>query len=234
MNLIATEKRTTVKSQDNNYNEVILEEVPVYTDEGTGEELVTLGDILRANERRIAKKNNVSIFNIFELALLYADVKQRGKNIRQKFRFNKMLFYVMKKLEEEYGVGTLIFDEIWTAKNGPIPAHLKDDLKQFQEDGIIDIYLVKKGKKIPGSKKNWIESKWMTIECSLTKRGKKLAKSIWFDLDPEMQEIILSVKEKLNYMKTSQLKHKVHKEYPEYRKTYIEDDNESLVEFLPT
>jgi len=43
-----------------------------------------------------------------------------------------------------------------------------------------------------------------------------------------MREIILEVKEKLNYMKTAKLRKKVHKEYPEYRNVYTQENKETF------
>jgi len=232
MELKLTEKTTNLETWDNQNKEIILEDVPIYILEDTGEELVTLTDTIRADERRIAKKYNISIPNIFELALLYADVKQRTKGIKQQFRFNKMLFYVGKKLEEEYGENVLIFDEMNKAKDGPIPNHLKEDMKKLHKEGIFDVFLVKKGKKISGSKKDWDTKNWITIECVLTNKGEDLAQKIWSELDPEMREIILEVKEKLYYMKTAKLRKKVHKAYPEYRKIYTQEDKENFVYLL--
>lgn len=54
-----------------------------------------------------------------------------------------MLFYVGKKLEEEYGENVLIFDEMNKAKDGPIPNHLKEDMKKLHKEGIFDVFLVK-------------------------------------------------------------------------------------------
>lgn len=62
-----------------------------------------------------------------------ADVKQRKNIIKEKSRFNKMLFYVWKKLEEEYGEDVIIFDEMVAARAGPIPIHLGDDIKELQD-----------------------------------------------------------------------------------------------------
>lgn len=233
MMLKLTEKTTSVKTLDNLNKEIILEDVPIYIEEETGEELVNFADILRADERRIAKEFGINIYNIFELALLYVDVKQRTNGIRQKFRFNKMLFYVSKKLEEEYGENTLIFDEMGKARAGPIPIHLKDDLIELQNDKFVEIRIIKDGKPIHGSKKDWEKYKNIgSIECTLTKKGYKLGKKIWYELDPEMQEIILDIKRELFYMDTERLKIKVHKEYPEYKMSYGENDTESFEEFL--
>lgn len=213
---------------DNDYKEVELEEIPLYMEEESDEEIFLFSDVLTTNQKRIAKKFNLSVYNIFELALLYADVRQRKKSIRQQFRFNKMLFYIGKKLEEEYGDNVLIFDGVKKAPNGPIPIHLKEDMKKFQQEGILDVYLTKKGKKIPGSKEDWDTKKWISIECTLTNKGEDLAKKIWSELDLEMREIIIEVKKELYYMKTGKIKRKVHKEYPKYREIYIQDDEESF------
>jgi len=235
MILKSTDKKTLVKALDNNYASVILEDVPIYIMEDTGEELVTLADVIKADERRMAKKYDINIYNIFELALLFAPVYQKKNAIRQKFRFNKMLFYVWKDLQKEYGENTLIFDKMGVARAGPVPIHLKDDIKELQKKDLIDIYLVKDGKKIPGSRKEWEElkdKKIASIECALTKEGLKLARNIWVDLDPEMKEIILDVKKELFYLDTEVLKDKVHEEYPEYKKDYTKNDTESFEEFL--
>jgi len=228
-----TDRTTAVKALDNQYNKIKLEDVPIYIEESTGEELVMFADVLKSDEQRIAKKYGIGEYNIFEIALLYADVKQRKMGIRQKFRFNKMLFYLKKRLEEEYGEDVLIFDEMGIARAGPIPIHLKEDIKQLKKEEIIEISIIKDGKRIPGSKENWEKYKSQgSIECILTKKGEEIAQLIWRDLDPEMREIIVSVKEDLFYMDTETLKNKVHREYPEYKKNYTENDNETFVDYL--
>ncbi len=232
MLLRPTEKKTNVETLDNQNKEIILEDIPIYVEEESGEELVSLVDILRADEQRIAKKYNINIYNIFELALLYADVKQRGKCIKQKYRFNKMLFYVYKKFEEEYGENVLIFDGMKIAEKGPIPIHLKEDMIKLQKEGILDVFLARSGKKIPGSKEDWKSKKWISIDCTLTNKGEDIARKIWSELDPEMREIIIEVKEKLYYMKTGKLRKKVHKEYPEYKKSFVLNDEETFAYLL--
>ena len=149
---------------------------------------------------------------------------QKRNAIRQKFRFNKMLFYIKKKLDEEFGEDVFIFDKMGTARAGPIPIHLGEDIKQLQTDGLIDIYLVRDNKKIPKSKKNWeiIKGKaGASIECNLIKKGEILAK-----------EIMLDVKRELLYIDTQELKKKIHSEYPEYKMNYIENDNETFKPYL--
>ena len=231
--LTLTGKKTNIEVLDGKNKKAGLEDIPLYREEDTGEELYLFSDLIKADERRIAKKYGISEYNIFELALLYADVKQRKKAIRQKFRFNKMLFYIEKKFEEEYGEDSFLFDEMGTARAGPIPVHLGEDIKDLNEKKYIEIYLVKDGKKISGSKENWEEFKHTaSIECILTRKGHRLAKEIWKELDIRMKEIIVEVKEDLMYIDTELLMQKVHDEYPEYRKNYTENDKETFEEFL--
>lgn len=231
----STNKETKVKILDNQNKKVVLKNVPVYIEEDTGKQVITFGDILRADQRRIAEKYGISEYNLFELALLFADVKQRRNAIRQKFRFNKMLFYIWKELEEEYGAEILIFDEMIAQRAGPIPIHLKDDIKKLKNKELIEIYLVKDNKKVPGSKEKWEDLKdklQASIECNLTEEGEKLAKKIWLDLDEETRKIILKVKTDLMYLDTEKLKEKVHKEFPEYKIDYTKNDTETFEEFL--
>lgn len=226
-------EQTNIEILDGNNERAELEGIPLYKEEDTEDELYLFSDLIKADERRIAKKYEISEYNIFELALLYADVKQRKKAIRQKFRFNKMLFYIKKKFEEEYGEDSFIFDKMGQARAGPIPVHLGDDIKDLNEKRYIEIYLVDDGKKVSGSKKNWEKLKsTASIECILTRKGHRVAKNIWKELDMRMKEIIIEVKEDLMYIDTELLMQKVHEEYPEYRKNYTENDKETFNPYL--
>ncbi len=226
-------KKTKVDILDNFDEEVELDDIPLYMDEESGDELYLFSDILKADEIRIAKKYGISTYNIFELVLLYADVNQRREGIKQKFRFNKMLFYLDKELQKEYGEDSLVFDKMGVARAGPIPVHLKDDINELKSKKLIDIRVVKDGNTVKGSKENWEKFKNRgSIECLLTKRGRKLAKNIWYELDPEIREITIDIKQKLLFLDTEELKRKVHEEYPEYRKDYSQNDTETFEEFL--
>jgi len=229
-----TQDLVKVAALDNNEKEIQLEDVPLFLDE-KGRELVTLEDIVRANQRRIAKKFGVSEYNLFELALLFADIRQRKNSIREKSRFNKMLFYIWKKLEEAYGEGTLIFDKMGAGRAGPIPANLGKDIKKLKDEKLISIYITKEGKKIPGSKFEWEELKKKNIggiECELTKKGVEIALGIWEDLDDEIKEIIVDVKKMLFLMDKDAIKDKVHKEFPEYKMNYTKNDEETFEPYL--
>lgn len=237
--LKSTMEKTFVRTKDNKNNFIVLEDVPLYLDKKKENKVITLADVLKANQKRIAKKLGISVYNIFELALIFADVRQRGKVINQKYRFNKMLFYIGKEIEKLYGENSIIFDDMWKAQEGPIPANLTNDLVELQNNGFVDIFLIEKGKKIAGSKKKWEEMKKVkededarvSLACGLTNKGEELAQGIWSELDPDMREVILKIKERLYFMQTGKIKKKVHKEYPEYRKIYTKEDKETF-EFM--
>ncbi len=236
MSLIPTENRTIIRSRDSNNEVVILRDIPIYRDKNTGNDLITLSDVIKAEQMRLSKKYKISIFNIYELSLLYADVKQRGKIIKEKYRFNKMLFYLWKELEHLYGENVLIFDNMVSAGQGPIPTNLKNDLISLQNQGLVDIFLLEKARKIPESKTKWKQLKKKkddeeirpALACGLTNKGVELTKPLWVDLDSEMRETILKIKEKFFFMKTKELKKKVHKEFPEYRNTYSKEDRQTF------
>lgn len=236
MSLMPTEMRTDMKARNNKNQVVILKGIPVYLEKNARNKLVKLSDVIKAEQVRIAEKYQINIFNIYELALLYVDVKQRGKIIKQKYRFNKMLFYIWKRSEDFYGENGLIFDEMGVAEQGPIPTHLMSDLITFQNNDLLDIFIIEKGMKIPNSKKDWEQIKSdkeengfrVSLATGLSKKGEELAREIWNELDPEMREIILDVKEEFYYMKTGNIRRKIHKEYPTYRKTYTKEDRENF------
>ena len=60
----------------------------------------------------------------------------------------------------------------------------------------------------------------------LTPEGEELAKKITSETPENVIEIIQKTKQDLIYMDTAQLREKVHKEYPEWKKDYVEDDVE--------
>ncbi|MEX2682421.1 MAG: hypothetical protein Q6373_012540, partial [Candidatus Sigynarchaeota archaeon] len=204
-------------------------DIPIYEDEETREEFFTLADFLRAEQKRVARKHGITVFNTFELLTLYADVKSKIKGIKQKFRFNKIMFYIGKRLEKEFGEGTLIFDEMCKARAGPVPRHLGEDMALLEAKGLVKIHVDRDGKKIPGSEKEWrklIKNKVGACVVELTPAGEDLARSIWAEADEDILDIIYKVKRDLIYLDTEQLKEKVHKEYPEWKKDYVENDTE--------
>ena len=65
MVLVETEKRENIKALDSNHKEIILEDLVFYVDKDTDQEYVSFADILRAEQKRVAKKYNINEFIIF-------------------------------------------------------------------------------------------------------------------------------------------------------------------------
>jgi hypothetical protein len=232
VNLIHSNKKAHISYTRAGEEEIL--EVPIVTDEDSGEELVTHADILKAEQHRISKKYNLSTYNMFELLTLWAPVKSRINGIKQKFRFNKILFYIGKRIEKEYTSDGLEFDEMNACRSGPIPKHLKDDIIALEQQKLVNVHIERDQKKIPNSQQNW--QKMMTPQggscvVKLTPMGEKTAKNLWADVEiefgDELLKIIQKTKEQLLFLDTNALREKVHKDYPEMKKDYIEDDNEN-------
>lgn len=216
----------TILNLSNEYGQPIELDIPI--EEIDGEEWFSLADLLKANQKKIADDYLINPESIFELSLLYAEALTKDKYIRQKFRFNKMLFYIKQEIEKNFGVNSFIFDKMQACRAGPIPINLANNIKQFEKNELVEVFLVKDAKRVPESHKTWEQDKSTgSITCKLTSKGEELAEKIWNTLDSQVKEIITEVKRNLIFLDTEQLKDKVHSEYPELKRTYTENDNEN-------
>lgn len=230
--LKTSNKRTQISYTKNGEN--ITFDVPVVIEQSSGEEYVTQADLFKAEQTQIAKKYNLTPNNLFEMLTLWAPVKSRTKGITQKFRFNKILFYIGKRIEKIYGYNGLSFDEMIACRAGPIPKHLKEDIVELEQKQLVNVHLERDQKKIPNSQQNW--QKMMTPQggacvVTLSSTGEKIAEQLWKDVDAEFGSELLNTiqktKEQLIYLDTDALREKVHKDYPDMKKDYTENDNEN-------
>lgn len=130
-----------------------------------------------------------------------------------KYHLQKMLFYQWKYLEK-FGYGdALPRDNFIAAENGPVPEQLNKDLDRLETEKIIKTHYQKtetgKARKI-----------------ILTPSGKCLAEELWCALGEPYKKTTLAVKERIYPMTPEDVRHAVHKEYPEYRNTYVKNDIE--------
>jgi hypothetical protein len=194
--------------------EISLKNVPAEFNNKKKITRVDIDEVIKAEQEFIAKENNLEPREMEILWLLHADSRLfKGGMIEQKARFNKMQFYLSKRMEKmDYGKA-FIRDEFASARSGPVPIHLEDDLKDLEAKGIVN---VRWAKRRPGK----------STKCTLTKLGEKVAESIWKKTPPDIRTLVKRTKEELYLIDARQLMDKVHKEYPEYKKTYIEPDRE--------
>lgn len=202
---------TNVDSVDWKGREITLKDVPA---EQLGKEIrVRLDDIMKAEQQYLADEYGLRPTHIHELLLLYAPGKFiKTGYIEQKFRFNKMLFHEWKKLEKTGFGDSYIFDEFASARAGPVPVRLKDDLMELENRKMIQA--------------KWAERPGNSSRFELTHDGEEIAKSLWENTPPDIRDTIIQTKEDLFLVDAEQLKHRFHKEYPEYKKEYIEIDAE--------
>ncbi|MDP2767900.1 MAG: hypothetical protein Q8O41_10725 [Candidatus Methanoperedens sp.] len=202
---------TDVDSVDWKGREITLRDVPA---EQSGKEIrVRLDDIMKAEQQYLAGEYGLRPTHIRELLLLYAPGKFiKTGYIEQKFRFNKMLFHEWKKLEKNGYGDSYIFDEFVSARAGPVPVNLKEDLKGLEAQSFI--------------KAKWAERPGESSKFELTQHGKEIAKSLWDNTPTNIRDTIIQTKEELFLVDAEQLKDRFHKEYPEYKKEYIEPDTE--------
>lgn len=193
--------------------EISLKNVPAEFNEKRKISRVDIDEVIKAEQAFIAKENNLEPREMEVLWLLFADSRFfKGGVIEQKARFNKMLFYLSKRMEKLNYNDAFIQDVFGAARSGPVPIHLKNDLKDLEAKGIVK---VKWGKR-PGE----------STKVELTKEGQKVAETIWKKTPSDIRAVVKKTKGELYLIDAQQLMDKVHKEYPEYKKTYTEPDRE--------
>jgi len=214
-----------MKSIDWQGRSIKLENVPAIQNQKK-EIRVNIDDVIKAEQIYLANEYSLSPINFHELLLLHASPRFiKGGYIEQKFRFNKMLFYLWKEMEKVDYRDSYIYDTFKSGRAGPIPINLKRDLIDLEEKGFIELLAIKDGKKIDSGNKVLETLKpGISLRCQLTKKGEEIAKSLWGNTPDDIKEIILKVKKELFLIDATKLKEKVHKDFPEYKKTYIELD----------
>ena len=191
-----------------------LENVPTKKNKRTGETLVNINDIIKAEQEHNTKEINIKPFDMHPLLLLYAKLRYYPRGIIEKgYRLRKMIFYLEKKLEEHGYENSFIFDKIVAARAGPVPKNLRKTMKELKERGLVEY--------------TWDNKPGVSAKFKLTKKGEITTKDLWEKTPDDVKMIVLKIKEEIYLITSSALKHKVHEEYPEYRKFYTELDNDA-------
>lgn len=205
--------KVDVESVDWEGREIVLDQVPAEFNKKKNLTRVDIDEVIKAEQKFIVKENNLEPREMEILWLLHADSEFfRGGKIEQKARFNKMLFYLWKRMEEMNYEKAFIHDEFGSARSGPVPIHLKGDLKDLEAKGIVNV--------------QWAKGPGESTKCKLTKLGEKVAETIWKKTPSDIKQIVKITKKELFLIDAKQLMNKVHKEYPEYKITYVEPDRE--------
>lgn len=232
MKIIGWEERTTdLEITGLDGKEITLKGVPMLYNKERDNTAICLTDLIKARQKHLVLEQEVSETQHHILLLLYAKPEFfKHKYIDSKFRFNKMLFYHWQNMKKaDYG-DSFIFDEFDVCRAGPIPRNLSKDSGELHDKGLIEIMSIEDGRKIAEGKE--IIKKpgrpGISKRCVLTKKGEKVAKYLWDNTDAEIKEIILKTKSETGLLDSTELRHKVHADFPEYKKTYVELDAEEF------
>ena len=198
-------------------NPIHLKKVPALQNTKTGQLGVYPEDVSKAELRLLAEQVGIEPRDIplFILLCVKAGSIQKGY-VHYRYHLNKMLFYQWKELEKE-GLGEAFnHDNFIPEKRGPVPEHLEEDIKQLVNRGLVKETLMKWGK----------SSKDCSKVTELTEKGLAVAEQICNKVAEPFLTTSLKVKEELFPLDPSTIKERVHRDYPELRKTYVEIDAE--------
>ncbi|HEX9340506.1 MAG TPA: hypothetical protein VF992_04970 [Thermoplasmata archaeon] len=194
-------------------NPVKLHGVPALKDTRTGKIWFDPAEVVKAELRQLAESCGVSPRQLPVMLLLQAQPGPfPGGSGHNKYKLNKMLFYQWKELEKQ-GLGEAYeHDRFEPAIKGPIPRELYSDLADLESKGLA---------KLKGGK-----SQKKTLEVYLTSEGLKVAKSLWEAVPLPYREVTIGVKTELFPLDPHTIMERVHADYPEYKKIFVEPDEE--------
>lgn len=189
-----------------------LENIPTKINKRTKAVTVNLDDILRAEQVYNAQRFGLDPRQSDLLLLIYTDLQYfKGGIIEKTFRLNKMVFLLWQKMIKSGYEKAYIHDDIVGGRAGPIPRHLKELMVDLENKKLVNI--------------KWEKSAGKSSKFELTDEGRNIAQSLWLNIPLEIQENIRQVKETVIFSNSEELKNKIHKEFPEYKRTYIDADN---------
>lgn len=205
---------TEIDTVDWRGNPIHLTGVRALKNPKTGNIRVFPYDVAKAEVNAIAQKIGILPRDVASFLILLAKPGAfKEGEILYKYHLQKLLFYLWKELWKNGYGESLPRDEFLAAKNGPVPKHLGEDLIRFE-------------------KKGWIKTRYeqwnghRSKRIKLTRDGLRLSKELWKTLPDPYKEVAQKVKEKIYPLNPETVRRLVHKEYPEYLDTYVENDVE--------
>jgi len=217
MEAIWEETKIDMDSVDWKGNTIHLKRVPAIKNKKTGKIRVYPSEVAKAEFRMLAERHNFQPRDIALLAMLYVKPGPfRKGQVHYKYHLNKMLFYQWKEMEYQDIGETFPRDEFEPAPRGPVPKNLSDDLKRLEKKGFVELRF-----------KQWGKSpQQASLITELTPSGLSIAEKIWYLLPDPFKEITLKVKERLFPLNPTTIRMRVHRDFPEYKKTYVELDRD--------
>jgi len=178
---------------------------------------VSPDDVLKAEQLRASTANGVTPTEGNILLYLHAPLpyvtKQPGE-IRERYRFNKMLFYQWAELDKT-GLGQArVHDSFLNDVRGPVPEHIDENCRSLEEKGLVEVEWGGKVAKRP-------------FVYRLTPKGRATAAALWGLTPGAVRDAVTKSKFELMALDRFEIKEKVHKEYPQFRKTYTKPEAEA-------
>lgn len=194
-----------------------LKNVPALKNETNGKIRVYAFEVAKAEFAMIATDNGLESRDIALLEMLCAKPGPfKEGEVNYKYHLNKMLFYQWKEMEQQ-GIGEAFpHDEFEPAPRGPVPKNLSKDLERLEKCGLIKLKYKLWGK----------DAKQASLTTELTPQGSKVAQKLWSQVPEPFKETTLKIKERLFPLDPSTIRDRVHRDYPEYKKTYVELDRD--------
>lgn len=194
---------------------LILRDLPAKSCPLCNETIVEADEVVRAEQKVTAARLGLSPREANILLFLHAPGPRFTESgyIEEKYRFNKMLFKLWKELDNE-GLGqSFLHDGFRADRRGPVPENLGEDSASLETKGLVKMRW--------GGKTAKTSYRW-----DLTPEGHELARQL-FELTPQaMRDAVSKTKAELFLLDSTQLKHKIHDEFPEYKRRYAVEDKE--------
>lgn len=194
-----------------------VDNVPGERNLNTGEVFVDPSVVLKVHYANMTTELGLTSTRDLSILSLLGSPVGRGNGItaefvQYKYNLNKMLFYQWMGLQKQ-GLGDIIHSDRFVAeRKGPVPSHIDEDLARLETEGKIIIERPKGEKHGP-----WV--------IRLTPAGKDLSAKVLRGLETTVRELTSKVKSEILPLSPERLKARVHTDYPQYRRKYVEVDD---------
>lgn len=199
-------------------NKPIRLEVPAIRNTKTGKVRVKLEDVALAELEALAKEHGIESRDLPILLTLKAQMGgfANKEEVQFQYHLNKMLFYQWKEMEK-LGLGeTFPHDQFVKADRGPVPLNIDADLTRLSQMGLISIERHRWGKRPRDESK----------QIRLTPKGSAITNDFLKRTPKDLLTTTAEVKTRIGVLTPASVREKVHKEFPEYKNTYTEEDSD--------
>ena len=207
------EIETTIDTIDWKGDPIQIHKVKAFKDPKTGEIMVYPSEVAKAEIDQNTGSLGICPRDAGTLLMIFAKPGNFNEgDVFYKYHLQKMMFLLWKSLDKIYG-DSLPIDHFIAAENGPVPENLNNDLQRFEKCNLVRTRCEK-----------WEQGTSKRI--MLTEKGTKVAEALFWKLPDPYKEITLSVKKRIYPKSPDEVRHLIHKEFPEYKDSYVKNDIE--------